>query len=64
MTAWIKIFVRLWWLNDIEIKYISDKKIIKFPWKKIIKINGISLKKIKWNGSKNKIKEKKIWNIY
>jgi len=29
MKAWIKIFVRLWWLDDVEIKYISDKKIIK-----------------------------------
>jgi len=34
-------------LNDIEIKYISDKKIIKFLKKKIIKLNGPSLKKIK-----------------
>jgi len=56
MTAWIKIFVRLWWLNNIEIKYISDKR--------IIKLNGTSLKKIIWNGSK-KIKWKKntYWNI-
>ena len=50
----IKIFVRLWWLNDIEIKYISDKKITKFL-KKIIKLNGPSFKK-KLNGPFQKIK--------
>ena len=58
MTAWIKIFVRLWWLNDIEIKYISDKKIIKFLWKKVIKLNGTSLKK-KLNGTVKKINGRK-----
>jgi len=32
--------------------------------KKIIKLNGISLKKIKWNGSKKiKWKKKTYWNI-
>jgi len=64
MTAWIKIFVRLWWLNDIVIKYISDKEIIKFLWKKVIKLNGTSLKKI--NGTvqkKIKWKKKTYWNI-
>jgi len=55
-TGWLKIFVRLWYLNDIEIKYISDKKIIKFL-KKIIKLNEPSFEK-KLNGpvQKNKIK--------
>ena len=53
---WIKIFVRLSWLNDIEIKYISDKKIIKFLWKKGNKIKWNLLKKIKW-------KKKTYWNI-
>jgi len=46
--------VRLWWLNDIEIKYISDKKIIKFIWKKVIKLNGTVQKKL--NGKKNILK--------
>jgi hypothetical protein len=50
----IKIFVRLWWLNGIEIKYISDKKIIKFLQKKL---NGpVQKNKIKW-------KKKENWNI-
>ena len=39
----------MWWLNDIEFKYISDKK--------IIKLNGPSLKK--WTGSKKKNERKK-----
>jgi len=52
MTAWIKIFVRLWWLNDIEIKYISDKKIIKFLWKKDNQIKCNLLKKL--NGTVEK----------
>jgi len=57
MTAWIKILLRLWWLNDIEIKYISDRKRIKFLLKKD--------NKIKWNGSKKKVKwkKKRYWNI-
>ena len=64
MTAWIKIFVRLWWLNDIEIKYISDKKIIKFLWKKdkikwnLLKKLNRRVEKIKLNGRK-----KTYWNI-
>jgi len=56
MTAWIKIFVRLWWLNDIEIKYISDKKIIKFLWKKDNKIKWNLRKKLNGTVQKTKIK--------
>jgi len=64
MTAWIKIFVRLWWLNDVVIKYISDKKIITFLWKKSNKINWNLLTKFKWNGSKKiKFYKKKYLNI-
>jgi len=64
MTAWIKIFVSLWWLNDIEIKYISDKKIIKFLCKKD-KIKWNLLKKLNGTVEKNKVKWKKktYWNI-
>ena len=65
MTAWIKIFVRLWWLNDIEIKYISDKKIIKFLWKKGNKIKWNLLKKLMERLKKIKLngRKKTYWNI-
>jgi len=44
--------MRLWCLNDIEIKYISDKMIIKFFWKKDSKIKWNLLKKL--NGTAQK----------
>jgi len=61
MTTLIKIFVRLWWLNDIEIKNISDKKDNKIPlkkikWKLLKKLNGtVQKNKIKLNGKKKNI---------
>jgi len=65
MTAWIKIFVRLWWLNDIEIKYISDKKIIKFLLKKDNKIKWNFLKKLNGTVQKKKLNRSKktYWNV-
>ena len=42
--------------DDIEIKYIIDKKIIKFLWKKDNKIKWNLLKKLNETDEKNKIK--------
>ena len=53
--------MRLWWLNDIEIKNISDKKDNKIPlkkikWKLLKKLNGtVQKNKIKLNGKKKNI---------